>query len=129
MIVVGENRLQDPAYGQLFFCFFALSLCERHLSKDHKKPLMPVAQLLNGAGTDLNRFDNAQLALNIFEFTASETTLLGDVNLDGVVDFFDIAPFITLLSTQSFQAEADINLDLAVNFFDIAPLIDILDGQ
>ena len=76
---------------------------------------------LNGAGSDINRFDNAQLALNFFEFTSLETTLLGDVNLDGGVDFFDIAPFIALLSSNAFQAEADINLDLSVDFFDIAP--------
>ena len=83
---------------------------------------------LNGAGTDLNRFDNAQLALNIFEFTSTPTTLLGDVNLNGVVDFFDIAPFIALLTNLQFQAEADIDLSLNVDFFDIAPFIVILTG-
>ena len=84
---------------------------------------------LNGAGSDINRFDNAQLALNFFEFTSLETTLLGDVNLDGGVDFFDIAPFIALLSSNAFQAEADINLDLSVDFFDIAPFVTILAGE
>ena len=67
-------------------------------------------------------------------FTSSSGTLslvaspvlLGDVSLDGTVDFFDIAPFIAVLAANGFQAEADINLDGAVNFFDISPFINIL---
>jgi len=55
-------------------------------------------------------------------------TLLGDVNLDGEVNFFDISPFIDVLAAQGFQNEADINLDGIVNFFDIAPFITILAG-
>ena len=49
--------------------------------------------------------------------------------MDGVVDFFDIAPFIEVLSNQAFQSEADINGDQDVDFFDIAPFIAILAGQ
>ena len=41
---------------------------------------------------------------------------LGDVNRDGVVDFFDISPFIAILSNGGFQAEADIDLDEDVDF-------------
>ena len=52
--------------------------------------------------------------------------LLGDVNLDGFVTFLDIAPFITLISMNEFQAEADLNGDLAVDFLDIAPFIDAI---
>ena len=52
--------------------------------------------------------------------------LLGDVNMDGAVDFLDIAPFITLLSTGEFQAEADTNEDGVVDFLDIAPFIVLL---
>ena len=55
--------------------------------------------------------------------------MLGDVDLNGVVDFFDIAPFIDLLSSQTFQFEADIDGNMVVNFFDIAPFIAILSGQ
>ena len=54
------------------------------------------------------------------------TPLLGDVNLDGIVDFFDIQPFIDLLAAQTFQAEADIDGNMVVDFFDIQPFIDIL---
>ena len=55
--------------------------------------------------------------------------LLGDVNLDGVVDFLDIAPFIAVLTNLEFQAEADVDLSLVVDFLDIAPFIAILNSQ
>lgn len=54
--------------------------------------------------------------------------LLGDVNIDGEVTFLDIGPFIALLSSQGFQAEADIDGDDAITFLDIQPFIDILSG-
>ena len=54
--------------------------------------------------------------------------LIGDVNLDGVVDFFDISPFIEILSGAGFQAEADIDQNDEVDFFDISPFITILSG-
>ena len=55
--------------------------------------------------------------------------ILGDVNQDGVVDFFDIAPFIAILSASDFLEQADINQDGIVNFFDISPFIGILSGN
>ena len=56
------------------------------------------------------------------------STLLGDVNTDGVVDFLDIQPFIDLLSSETFQAQADIDGNGIVNFFDISGFIAILSG-
>ena len=58
----------------------------------------------------------------------SQITILGDVNMDGAVDFFDIQPFIDILSAQAFQLEADIDGNGVVDFFDIQPFIDILSG-
>ena len=52
--------------------------------------------------------------------------MLGDCNLDGVVSFLDINPFIGFLSTQTFFPEADCNEDGVVNFLDIAPFIGFL---
>ena len=54
---------------------------------------------------------------------------MGDVNGDGFVDFLDISPFISALSTGEFQSEADINEDDQVNFLDISPFIGLLIGQ
>ena len=74
-------------------------------------------------GTDQG-FDGTALRASIT--TVPQPPILGDVNLDGAVNFFDIAPFIAVLSAQEFQAEADVDLNGEVNFFDIAPFIDIL---
>ena len=95
---------------------------------------------LSGLLADGTPFEFDLNATNIFieDFFSPESTLtvtlgspviLGDVNLDGVVNFFDIAPFIEVLSAGEFQAEADIDLNQAVNFFDIAPFIDVLAGN
>lgn len=61
--------------------------------------------------------------------TAPNSFLLGDVNLDGTVDFADIPAFIALLQSGAFQGEADINLDGVVDFADIPLFIDILISQ
>ena len=64
-----------------------------------------------------------------FAFQNVTTTLLGDVNLSGAVTFADIPPFIEVLISGEYQAEADIDQDLDVDFDDIAPLVTILIGQ
>lgn len=72
----------------------------------------------------------AEAALLVIDYTPPVSpTLLGDVNLDGVVNFLDISPFIALLSAGDFQAEADIDQNEAVDFLDISPFIAILSGQ
>jgi len=55
--------------------------------------------------------------------------LLGDVNLDGVVNFLDISAFIAVLTNAAFQAEADCDENGVVNFSDISPFITILGSQ
>ena len=61
----------------------------------------------------------------IFTFDTG-SVLKGDLDLDGDVDFFDIQPFIDVLSTGGDQPEADCNCDGSVDFFDIQFFIDIL---
>ena len=58
----------------------------------------------------------------------STDIMLGDVNRDGAVDFFDIAPFIDVLTANGFQDEADLDQNGSVDFFDIQPFIDLLSG-
>lgn len=60
--------------------------------------------------------------------TADSAVLLGDVNLDGVVNLLDVGPFVDLISTGVFQAEADINQDDTVNLLDVGPFVDIIAG-
>lgn len=55
-----------------------------------------------------------------------QDVLLGDGDRDGTLTFLDIDWFIGALTSDSYLAEADINQDGEVNFFDIAPFIDVL---
>lgn len=55
--------------------------------------------------------------------TTTVSAPCGDINLDGNTNFLDIAPFIALLSSNGFQAEADCDQNGVVNFLDIAPFI------
>ena len=81
--------------------------------------LAMIVSLNDPAGTEVG---NALVTLNINDFFG----LIGDVNLDGIVNFLDIAPFISRLTTSDFQFEADIDGNGTVNFLDIAPFIGIL---
>lgn len=71
-----------------------------------------------GPNNDFNNRANAS-----FVSFAVGGGLLGDVNMDGVVDFLDISPFITILATNGFQLEADIDLNGTVDFLDIGPFV------
>ena len=62
-------------------------------------------------------------------FSVVPNTLLGDCNQDGVLDFFDISPFIGILAIEGYLEEADVNQDGTVNFFDITPFIVALTGS
>ena len=70
--------------------------------------------------------NNGTDTVDIGAFEFGSGVLLGDVNLDGVVNFLDISPFIGVLSANAFQVEADINLDGDANFLDISPFIVVL---
>jgi len=61
-----------------------------------------------------------------FQISEIVSTLLGDVDQNGAVNFLDIGPFIGLLSSGLYQVEADINEDGEVNFLDIGPFIGLL---
>ena len=61
-----------------------------------------------------------------FAYQNPQSVLLGDVDINGVVDFLDIAHFISLLSGADYLTEADINEDGVVSFLDIGPFIELL---
>ncbi len=61
--------------------------------------------------------------------TATPGPALGDVNLDGMVNFADIPAFIAVLQSGGCQAEADINFDGVVDFSDIPLFIELLMNQ
>lgn len=68
---------------------------------------------------------NTQITL-VEGSTNAPPILLGDCNQDNVVNFLDISPFISILSSASFLEQADCNQDGVVSFLDIQPLIQIL---
>jgi len=72
-----------------------------------------------------------QLSLNSIESIPipEPSPLLGDVNLDGSVNFQDISPFIATLFSGVFLAEADCDESGAVDFKDISAFISILIGS
>ena len=82
---------------------------------------------VNPNNEPIDRFLGASSSqLGTIRLRVVSTALLGDVNLDGVVDYLDISPFILFLSTNGLQEEADINQDGFVNFLDISPFIVLL---
>ena len=58
--------------------------------------------------------------------TLTPELLLGDCNLDGVVNFLDVGPFILLLRTRDYRAQADMDEDGVVSFLDIIPFVVLL---
>ena len=52
--------------------------------------------------------------------------LLGDVNLDGIVNLLDVSAFVDRVSSGTYQFEADCNQDGLVNLLDVSFFIDIL---
>lgn len=82
----------------------------------------------DGSGLSLNRVNPATdgnlaaswRAASPSPGVAPPAVLLGDVNQDGIVDFNDIAPFISVLSNSEYLQEADLNEDGVVNFNDIS---------
>ncbi len=63
-----------------------------------------------------------------FIFRVESGVLVGDVNLDGMVNLLDVDPFVNLLTTGDFQEEADINQDGEVNLLDVDPFVALLSG-
>ena len=88
----------------------------------------------NTAGLTTDQRGEARIKFGTVDIGAVESDfdvvvdpfLLGDANLNGVVNFLDIQPFIDILSSNSFLNEADIDRDGDVDFLDIQPFIDIL---
>jgi len=60
---------------------------------------------------------------------AAEPVLLGDCDLNGVVNFADVPAMVTLLLSRTYLEQADCNLDNELNFSDIPAFVDILLGR
>ncbi|MDB2685608.1 lamin tail domain-containing protein [Mariniblastus sp.] len=95
---------------------------------------LPPWPAADGTGLSLERDDlgaNASLATSWIAAVPTPGAfespfILGDANLNGVVDFDDISPFITLLANGLYLSQADTNQDGVLDFDDISSFITIL---
>ena len=87
-------------------------------------------------GASVGIFDSVELFItytggdgnDIALATDGDKILLGDINLDGVVNLLDVGPFVALISSGMFQAEADSNGDGEVSLLDVGGFVDLLTG-
>ena len=54
--------------------------------------------------------------------------LVGDVNLDGLINLLDVPAFIDAIQGPGFIDEADINRDGVMDLLDVAPFVVLLSG-
>jgi hypothetical protein len=84
---------------------------------------------LSFGGDDAVRVDEIRMSRSIADVTPGvPSLLLGDVNLDGNVNGLDVGPFVVLVTSGGYQAEADMNGDLAVNGLDVSPFVAAIVG-
>jgi hypothetical protein len=67
-------------------------------------------------------------SITMLELADGAAVLLGDINLDGVVNLLDVQPLVDLISSGQFQVEGDFNGDGLVNLLDIEGFVDALIG-
>ena len=92
-------------------------------------------QLRLGRREERNRIDaivihvDGSLSDEQLDALFAESTLKGDVDLSGTVDFADIPAFIAVLQGGGIQAEADCDCNSVVDFSDIPAFIAVLQNQ
>ena len=75
------------------------------------------------------RFEGSNLQVRNLNLPDPTNIVHGDVDMNGVVNFLDIPPFIGALTSDTFQAEADCDFNGVVNFLDITPFIALLTSR
>ena len=105
------------------------ALAVNSLTLDLSDPLLEGQILQFGFRNTAGGFNGSAVDYDNVTLTVGSGVLLGDVSLDGRVDFLDIAPFISVLSQGTFQFEADIDQSGTVDFLDISGFIAILSGS
>ena len=83
----------------------------------------------SGKIDDLRIFNFKMSQADIVSIIAENELLLGDVNLDGVVNLLDVDSFLERIASGKYQAEADVNQDGSVDLLDVAPFVAIVVGD
>ena len=120
---------------------YTLTQADIDMAADNGTPINSVAAVMGIEGAGVGS-STGHIVFDDFVFEVDDAhvvvvgnghavvdVLKGDLNLDGMVTFLDINPFIGVLSANEFQAEADCNCDGLVSFLDINPFIQILAGN
>ena len=70
----------------------------------------------NKSSIDIEGIDNVFVGIRI----------IGDVNCDNAVNLLDVAPFIDLMTSGTFDIKGDVNQDGAVDLLDVGPFVELL---
>ena len=106
-----------------------LALSRTLVEVDGKNGDIVWQETISDGGVFIFKSQNYPVCYSGFQDLPFNTFVSGDVNLDGVVNLLDVAPFVSALTGGDFQSEADVNCDGAVNLLDVAPFVDILAGS
>ncbi len=127
---VSQQAIDVPADGQWHSVEFGLSEADLTCvngacdSTSLVDVLSDVATVRIVAATSPDfQGDRISAILGVDNITAMGLMLLGDVNLDEVVNGLDVDPFVDVLLNGPFQAEADMNEDAVVNGLDVDPFV------
>ena len=126
LVIAGATKASN--YSDWTILSFDTTLYEGEPIVDQQRLLRDNVLSVMIQDTNFNQTGVTTSNIRVFDFAVASPSpvLLGDCNLDGVVDFDDISPFIVILATDGYLEQADINLDGVVDFDDISPFIILL---
>ena len=82
-----------------------------------------------GGGQDLFITGIFASSYGIVKIQGGLDFVLGDVNVDQVVNLLDVGPFVGAISSSNYVPAADINCDNSVDLLDVGPFVELLGGN
>ena len=98
----------------------------RRLDPSEMRSVLRNTGIPQGSGGNIGNFPNM---VEAGQYIIDSFAVLGDANIDGVVNVSDISPFITVLMSGIYLHQADVDQNGIVNFADIPPFIAILNAR
>jgi hypothetical protein len=118
-VLLGTDAGDSPAAGE--WAQHSLTFTSGSSPAQLGEPLE--IRLIAEAYADGGGVDGYEVDFDEIQLTAESISLLGDVNMDSVVNGLDVDPFVDVLLNGSFQTEADMNQDGEVNGLDVDPFV------